>query len=46
MYGADVSCVRFAKKGPKKISQRKQGNKNPGQKNAMKKAYVKVKKRK
>ena len=44
MYGADVSCVRFAKKGPKKISQRKQGNKNPGQKNAMKKAYVKVKK--
>ena len=44
MYGADVSCVYFAKKGPKKTSQRKQGGKNPGQRNPMKKAYVKVKK--
>ena len=44
MYGADLSKVYFAKKGPKKISIRRQGNKNFGQKKPLKKAYVKLKK--
>ncbi len=44
IYGADLSKVSFAKKGPKKISIRRQGNKNPGQKKSLKKAYVKLKK--